>query len=303
MDTAKIIGVIASTLHLDATELTAALKDGENWISDEEFADKVRETITGQVKAAKDAQLKRGTRESWTAVEKWIKAQGFAPDGELKGTDLLDAFTDHLKAQAPEGGKPGEMAKDELAKLPAVKALINEGKAEVGKRFETLQTDFDNYKKQSAKAQVSEVVKRRLTEFLEEGKVLLEVQGSNVSKTQRIEAVSKFLNFDEIGLNEKGDPIFVDAENQPKTDDYGKPVDFKKHVIGIGEQIFGIQKQDPGKGGANPPQGGGTQGGGDYKPTYSFASQAEYDKQKLSEPDAAKRAQMAKDYFFHQQQK
>lgn len=297
-DFSKILGVIASALHLDANELETALKDGDDWQSDEVIADKLRETISGQVKAAKDAQLKRGTRESWAAVEKWVKAQGFQPEGDIKGTEMLEAFADHLKGSA--SGVDGQ-DKDALAKNPLVKQLMSEAKAEVGKKYEALQADFDGYKRNVQREKVSEVAKSRMAQYLEEGKVLLEVPGAQVSKQQRIEAVSKFLNLDEVGLDDKGNPVFVDPDGNVKTDDFGKPIDFKKHVVTIGEQLYGIVKQDPGKSGGNPNPGAGSGAAGDYKPVYRFANSAEYDAAKFSEPDAAKRAQMAKDYQYQQQ--
>lgn len=297
MNIEKIFGAIASALHLDASEFTAALKDGEDWLAEPELTAKIGESIATQVKAAKEQQLKRGTRESWSAVEKWVKAQGFTPEDDIKGTALLEAYQEHLKGSV--SGAEGQ-SKEDLVKNPLVKQIIAEAKGEIGKKYEALQSEFDQYKKQEQQSRVAEVAKRKLVEFLDEGKVILDVPG--VNKQQRIDAVARFLDFGQIGLDKDGNPSFLDQDGNPKLDDYGRPVDFKKHVVSIGENLFGIQKQDPGKGGASLPGGNGAAASGEYKPTYRFANAQEYDAAKFSEPDPAKRAQMAKDYLHQIQE-
>lgn len=298
----KILGAIASALHLDASEFVAALKDGENWLPDDQLTAKAAEIIGGQVKAAKDAQLKRGTRESWTSVERWMKAKGFDNTEKLQGSDLLDAFAEHLQGLAPEGGdggkKPAEMSADELAKLPTVKTLMQKAKEEAGKAMQALQVEFDNYKTTAARDRVKMAMQTAIPEILETAGVILEIPGI-AKKADRIAAIGKLVDAGELGLDESGKIVFVNADGTPKTDDYGKAVDFQKHIASLGAAIFGIQKQDPSKAGANPPANGG--GSGDYKPAYKFATAEEYAKAKFDEPDAAKRAQMAADWA-HQQQ-
>ena len=60
----KIFTALASALNLDAEEFNAALRDGDKWLTDEQLADKIGEAARTQVKAAKEAQLKRGKRET-----------------------------------------------------------------------------------------------------------------------------------------------------------------------------------------------------------------------------------------------
>ena len=70
-DFSKVLGIIASTLQLDASELAESLKDGETWLPDEDLSKKLGETIGGRVKAAKEEQRKRALRESSESVAKW----------------------------------------------------------------------------------------------------------------------------------------------------------------------------------------------------------------------------------------
>ena len=300
----KLFGAIASALHLDAAEFTTALKDGEKWLADDDLAAKVAEEITKQVKAAKDAQHKRGQREAWSAVEKVLKTKGFSNEEKAQGTALLDVFFEQYSPETtPEGKKPTEFSEDELAKLPTVKALMQKAKAEAGKQYEQLKSEYDQARQKWQTERVTEVAKRKLSEHLEEAKVMLEVPGSNVSKAKRVEAIAAMLDFSSISLNDKGEVIFVDAEGNPKTDDFGKALDFKKHVVAIGSDLYGIQKQDPTKGGGNP-AGGGAKGaaGADYTPKFSFANSSEYDTALKSASTPEDRLEVMKSWRHQQQQ-
>ena len=144
----KVIGAIASALSLDASEFTAALKDGDKWLADDALADKIGELAAAQVKAAKEAQHKRGQRETWTAVEKRLKAQGFENAEKLQNVAMLDAFFEaYGPEKAPEGKTPEQFTKEDLVKLPIVKSLMQEAKAEAGKQYDTLKNEYKTAKK------------------------------------------------------------------------------------------------------------------------------------------------------------
>ncbi len=142
------------------------------------------------------------------------------------------------------------------------------------------------------------MVHAMIPDILLSANVILDVP-NGARREDRIKAVIQLINTGELGLNDKGEIVFVDETGAPRADDFGKPIDFKKKVVEIGTSLFGVQKQDPAKGGANPPANTGG-GNGEYKPMYRFADANEYSKMWGSEPDAAKRAQMTSD-FNHQQ--
>ena len=303
----KVIGAIASALSLDASEFTAALKDGDKWLADDALADKIGELAAAQVKAAKEAQHKRGQRETWTAVEKRLKAQGFENAEKLQNVAMLDAFFEaYGPEKAPEGKTPEQFTKEDLVKLPIVKSLMQEAKAEAGKQYDTLKNEYETAKKDWQKQRVQDVAKRKMIEYLEEGKILLDLPGSTVNKAKRVEAISAMLNWSEIGVNDKGEVVFGDADGNVKTDDFGKALDFKKQVVSIGTELFGVLKQDPTKAGAQPSGSGaaGAAGGGNgqHVQKYTFATQADFDKAMLGTADNAERFQMLKDWQHQQQQ-
>lgn len=256
----KTILGIASALKLDAPAFVATLKDSDGkWIADDEMAEKFEAIIQERFAAARTTNKKAFQGEYNTLLQKFVKGRGFDNVDNLSGKELLEAYAawaDESQPAGADGRKAAEMTLDELAKTPVGKQLIAKSKEEAGKAYQQLQGEYESAKKKWTTERVSDVAKRRMLEHLEEAKVMLEVQGSTVSRAKRVEAISSLLNFSELGLNEKGEPVFVDADGNPKTDEFGKPIDFKKHVVGLGSELYGIVKQDPNKGGANPPQSG-----------------------------------------------
>lgn len=316
-DFSKVLGVIASTLQLDATELADSLKDGETWLPDEEITKKLGETISGRVKAAKEEQRKRALRESSESLLKWAKAQGFTPDDtELKGTALLDAFAEHLKSSKSEPtnidpATAGKLTREDLAKLPEVQKLITEAnaqviekyKGEVGKELDRIKTEYTTYKEMTEREKVEAVTLQAVTRALEQGNVMLEPTGAKVSKDARIRAVLRELDLGRIRVNDKREPYFVDEHGEPLTDaDFGKPVDFSKHVIAIGKDLYGERGPDPAKSGANPSGQSGQGANGKFRQEYFFKSASELSTAMFAESDPAKRAKMSEDFAFQQQQ-
>lgn len=310
MNIEKILGAVASALHVDANEFITALKDGENWLEDDEVTEKITGTVKSQLKAAKDAQLKRGTRESWATVEKWVKSHGFEADDDLKGTELLTAFSEHIKAAktAIDPTKPATLTKEELAALPDVKALLAERvtdalskyEADAKKEVERLKSEYDGYKRKAESEKIQTVARQYLAKALEEGDVLLEPKGTGVSKEKRIEAVLRQIDFEKIRLSDKGLPVEVDENGDPLEDEFGRPIDIAKKAVSIGKEIYGARGVDPDKSGGDPKPATGK--GEAYKPTYTFAGEDDFNRQVSGQGNAAERAKMMQDYA-HQQQK
>jgi len=300
----KILGAIASALQIDAAELTTALKDGEAFLPDDQLAEKLKDVAAERLKAAKDAQHKRGQREIGDSIEKWAKAKGFSNEEKLKGTALLDAVFDTVDTKAPEGNDPTKFTKEELSKLPAVKEMLQSVKIEAVKPFEAKEAELVGQIKKERQERVSDVAKRFAAEIMEQEKVLLEVPEMGIVKKDRLEAVYARLNFSEIGLDDKGNPIVVDNDGAPATDDFGKPIPFKDRVIGIAKPMYGIRTQDPGKGGANPPtRTGGNGGGTDYVPKYQFATEADYERAITNTADNAERLEISRSYMHQKSAK
>lgn len=316
-DFSKVLGVIASTLQLDATELADALKDGETWLPDEEITKKLGETISGRVKAAKEEQRKRALRESSESLLKWAKAQGFTPDdAELKGTALLDAFAEHLKSSKSEPtsidpATAGKLTRDDLAKLPEVQKLITEAnaqvmekyKGEVGKELDRIKSEYTTYKEMTERERVEAATLKHTELALEQGNIMLEPTGAKVSKAARIRSVFRELDLRRIRLNDKQEPYFINEHGEPLVDaDFGAPVDFYKRVIAIGKELYDERGPDSTKSGANPSGQSGQGANGKFRQEYFFKSDKELSSAMFAESDPAKRAKMSEDFAFQQQQ-
>lgn len=292
MEAEKLIGAIASALNLDATELLTELKDGEGWASNAEST--LSDRMKAQVKAVKEEQRKRGIKEKATAVEKFFKAKGFDNPERLEGDAMLDAAFEQL-AQKQEGGEPGKLTPAELAKLPEVKALIEEGKQNAAKAYDALKAEYEQAKTGYQRDRVKDLAAAKIPSILDAGKIVLDVPGVEGSKDKRIKALFNLLDWSEVGVNDKGDLIYINQDGTQKTDDFGKPVDFQKSIVSMASEIYGVQKVDPSKSGANP-AGSGAAGAGGAGRVYTFANAAEFSAAVMAEADPAKRSQMRKDY-------
>lgn len=301
----KIIGAVASALSLDAVELSAELKDGEKWLEEEKLAEILSAKVSAQVKAAKEAQRLRGIREKGKAVEQFLSKQGFSNPDKLEGDALLEAYSDYLKASHEgEGGKdPRAMSREDLAKLPDVKALVVDAQKAAGAKYEQLSAQFEAEKKSWQSQRVQDLGAARLPEILEEAKVVLDIKGSEGSRAARIKAVSSMIDWGSVGIDANGGLVFIDSDGQPKTDDFGKPVDFKKHVVGLASGIYGVHLADPKKGGAAPAGGqSGQGGGGTYQRTHSFNDAADFNARYMVETNVSTRASMLKDWKVQQEE-
>lgn len=290
----KVLGAIASALHFDASELTTALKDGDKWLADDELAEVIGQKISEQVRAAKDDQRKRGQREVWTSVEKKLKAQGFDNPDKLQGTALLDTFFENYKTESePDGKKPAEMTVEELAKLPVVKQLIAKAKMDAGKEFETVKAELEQRVSKAETTQKDLIVGDELLVMLEAAKINL---GDNAdTRKARLRMVKSQIPFERVKV-EDGKMTFVDAD--------GFETDFKKFVLDIAQPAYGIVKQDPNKGGANPPTTGanGAAGGdGKHVRKYTFANAQEYEQARLNAP-VSEHYQMRQDWKLQQEE-
>ncbi len=304
----KVFTALASALNLDAEEFNAALRDGDKWLTDEQLADKIGEAARTQVKAAKEAQLKRGKRETMLSVERWMKAQGFENTDGLQGNELLEAYAEHQKAQsaptgdgADGGKKPGEMSREDLAKLPTVKELMAEAVKTAAAKYEAVNAEFEQYKKKTTVERIAATAKQTAAQILEENRAILEVPGSDITKAQRLEAFYRFLDFDKMQVDDKGNVVLLDANGDPLVNDMGKAISYKDKVLEINKTLYGFHTQDPNKGGANPPANG-AQKPAEWKPSITFTDQAAYDNFYRTETDPAKRAEGVKSWRFQQEQ-
>lgn len=297
----KVYSAIASALKLDAQWL-ATLKNGEDWLSEDEIADAVSAIISERVKAAATNSRETGKREINDQVRKFVKSMGFDNPDNLQGKELLQAYDDWRVDGAEPGKKPADMTEEEIVKLPAFKKVLGVKLGEAQNQLQAMQAEVEKVKATAKQERVSGTLKAWLSKTLEEGKVVLEVPGSTISRENRINAIMRQLDTSKIDVDEKGNPFLLDEDGSPKVDTFGKPINLAKVVVEeIAAPLYGIHSQNPNHGGGNPNPQGAQGAQGDWKPSMRFANQAEYDAYKMKEPDPAKRLEATMSWQ-HQQQ-
>lgn len=285
----KIIGAIASALNVDATELTAALKDGDKWLAEDSFSETLSEKVSEAVKAAKADQHKRAQREVWGLVEKEFKNAGFDNGEKLQGKALVTAFAQSNNVgDAPEGKAPAEFSREELVKLPVVKTLLQEREAKAAEKWAAEKKEFEAKMQAAEKTRKSLLLDKTLLASLEKGKINL--GDTPEQKALRLNILKSQIDFSRIELGENDTLRYLDAD--------GLTSDLEKEILPVAQTAFGVVTQDKnrGGGGANGSQGAGGSGAGEkYTPTYTFGDEAAFNKQFSAEVDPAKRATMRKD--------
>lgn len=285
----KIAGAIASALSLDASELTAALKDGDKWLADESFFETLSDKVSEAVKAAKADQHKRAQREVWGLVEKQLKGVGFPNDEKLQGKDLIAAFAEsHKGGEPPEGKTPGEFSREEILKLPVVKTLLQEREAKAAEKWSNEKKEFEAKVQAAEKTRKSLLLDKTLLATLEKGKVNL--GDTPEQKALRLNILKSQIDFNRIEVGDNDDLRYLDAD--------GLTADFEKEVLPIAQTAFGLRVQDPKKGGAGANGSVTPNGGNENLP--KFGSEAEFNKAYATESDAAKRATMRQGWIQQQ---
>ena len=297
MELDKILGAIASRLQIDADEFIASLKEGENW--KEDAVETVGTIISDHIKSAKDQQHKRGVREYEDRIVKHIKAQGFSnPEGK-KGTELIEAYQEWVKAQAIDddgtgGKKPAELTEAELMKLPAFKTALAAKLQAAQQEVDAVKAEFETYKGKETRKTVEQIAREKMVAILTEKKAVFESEALGITKDERLKKFEKMLPFDRMRLSEDGkEIIMVDEDGEPLQNNLGKPITYESVVLSEWGPAFGFHKQDPKKGGPNPGLKDKTKEGEAMR----FDSADDFNKYISSEPDATKRFEAQKAYL------
>ena len=291
----KLIGGFASALNMDASELTAALKDGDKWLGEDEMVEVIRQKVGDQVKAAKDDQRKRGQREVWLTVEKKLKSQGFENPDKAQGSALLDSYFEQLQPieNEGEGKKPSEMTEQEIMRHPVFKNIKARIEADAKKGLEAQLTEIEQRALKAETTQKRLVVNAEMARLSREAR--LNLGESPETQAARLGLLDAKIPYDRIS---------VDGEKVILSDAEGYESDFKSFFLGLATPVFGIVKQNPSRSGANPQAGGAAgAGAGEYKPKYTFAGGVkEYNDLKTTLVDPQERLQVEKDWRHIQQQ-
>jgi hypothetical protein len=262
----KLIGVLASLLSYDASELTTALKDGDKFLEGDALADKVKEVLAPQVAKIKNEQVSRGMKDAGKKYRAAVKSLWPEMTDTTNEAETINGLFEFAQQQA---GSQTEIDETNPKVKAIVKTAVDLQKAKYGE----LQASFEKYKQEEGAKLARKIGIVEMTKAITEAKVIL-----GDKPTARIDAIAKLINWNEVSIDENGNPILVDGDKNPKTDDAGKPIPFSAHVVGIASELFGVHKQDPGAGGSGAGGGGKKSESDPEKGDASrFKNQQEYD--------------------------
>jgi hypothetical protein len=281
----KVILAFASTLQLDAaaqTEFIASLKDGENWLPDEQMSILLTEKGKARITQLKNEQHQRGVRETKTGIEKTMAEFGYT------GTDVKE-FATNMKASG--------ITEEAVIAHPTFAAQLAAKTAETQMAAAAIKTEFDNYKTTIQRTIIAQKMKAETLTALEAAKVVLEQPALGAKKDARVNALVEMVSADTL-VESEGKLYIKDTETgHPKLDVWGKPTLFSEFIAKKGAELYGVSSSE-GKGAPQYPEGTGGAAGGTK---YNFADAAAYDRALDAETDAGKRIDMMNAWAASQQ--
>lgn len=311
--TEKVLKAFASAFKIpNADEFIATLKNGDEWLSDDEIAQVVEATISEKVTAAKKASRSAGQGEQNAKLAKIVKAAGFDNSENLMGDELLSAFVTWKDEQAtPPPDSAGDVSKlsvDDVLKLPVGKEIELKVRQQIGQNVDDLtaqlkakDAEFEKFKSGVNQSRAEDALARFIPEVMRKAGVILKVEGIENSEDARIKSFTDLIKHTrKFTLGSDGSPVFVDENGEPIKDEYGNAVSAQDVIVSIAKPMYGIAKQDPNNGGGNPPLNGGQ--GGQQAPPKMFATQDEYNKYMMTETDGTKKLAAVQSWQYHEKQ-
>jgi len=290
MEKNLLFGVLAKTLNKSEQELTDLLykkaDDSDEIILKDDALDLALnldeqrvKNIQANVKPDKktlDDQYSRGKKETMEAFEKEVREK-YSLESDKIGIELIEeAVSSQVKT------KP-KLTDDEVKKHPIYLEL--EKNSVTKERYETLQGEFDGFKKNQEKSEKLS----RVNEFvLRELELLKPVVSENaeVRINRQKDFLAKFEQWD-YQLQDGADPLILDAEGNRIEDGHGNPVAWKDFVKKNASLYYDFKVQDP-KGSS----GSGGDEGEKFKGIKVPESKEEYSKMIQDEPDPEKRVKI-----------
>lgn len=290
-----ILKAIASGLKLDAEQFLADFKNGDDYISEKEAAEKLATFIPDKVKAANETAKKVGRSEVQKRFSRLIKDSGFDNPDNAEGDALLTAFIEWKGEQSAHvDGDPGKMSKEDLLKFPQVQAIIKEVKGKEAERFNAEKSEWEKKVKAAENTRKSLLLDKTLLQVLEKGKINL--GETPETRAVRLDFLKSRVPLDRVEIGDDGALKFLDKD--------GYETDFEKDFLPVAQTAFGVRTQDPNRGGSGAQGSGSGNGGGTkYVPVHSFPNGVNDLNTKLNAAkDNAERFQVHKDWKFHQEQ-
>jgi len=275
-----------------ALELESEIFDvnGEESTQKEGAVEAIASLFNRKFTAIKDENHGKGLRKAMETVEAYVKSKGFTPDGDLQGTDLIDAWAATL--QKSKDGKGKELNPDELEQNQIAQEWLN---AKVKALKEAHDQKIGTLTEQLTQAQQKSLRSRVQREALAVLDGSQWIAGEDEpTRTKRINTVFQLLDYNHLREDDNGNIVVVDDSGNVRKDATFNPVSFTDYIKDVNP--FGFHKFDPQKNSPSPTPSPGKPGA--PAPKIVIRDQAHYEELKKArnqERDPAKRQTLLKE--------
>ena len=264
------------------SELLNQLTKGESQtelLPENELKPILLEMLSGKINEVGQNNLKRGTREALTNLEKTARTK-FNSTSTAQGVDLIESIVNSqveaFKAGfKPEGGgTPDEITIESVKKLPFYPTLVDEIKNPFETRYSELETEYNTFKTGQLTNQKKAVVYKLAEQILERNKAIL---GEGDDRIKRVNFFNNSIPLDRLQLSEvdgKTKVVVLDSSGIQMVDPYQTPISYEQFIKDLNP--YGFHKHDPNRSGTGGDRGlgGGTGGSssGKWKTESEFVS-------------------------------
>lgn len=250
-------GEFASLAGLDEEALKAQLQTEDGQLKADAakiFSNLVLDKFKTQERTAKEQQYNRGIREAKEAAERAAKPlfQKYGVDAAMF-EDAIQELSEKLGQAGTPSGDPQELTKEQIAKHPAFKELLeghtNDIVAKWKQKHEAAIQEYEQFKASTTREKVANAVMSKTRQALEaDGRQ--PIYGTKGPE----EALKQFWGyhgFAHIRLAEDGQPELLDKDGNILRDEMSNPVSFDKFIES--NWILGFKDA---AGNGSPPHGG-----------------------------------------------
>lgn len=201
--------------------------------------------------------LKRGERQKGEAVEKALRplAEKLGLDSFRADEDGLSALTEAIEQGGQQTVDLSTLTPEQISELPAYKKAL-EATQQANSRADQLQSDFEAYKQQEQQQRTSSAWTSTVASILEQ-------KNGIIGKSTYQKAAKSFINdvpASRRSIDADGNPVILDENGQPETDDHGRPLSFEAYVVKNYHLGFSVADPNATGSGAGAGQNGGAGG-------------------------------------------
>lgn len=270
-----------------AVDLDTFLADIEGK-DDKEASTAFLEHLTSKFREVAEQREKAGISKKAKDIEKAFRPliEKYGIDSAEKTEEQIRLLTEALEVEPAKAG--GTLTKEELLKLPDVKAIVAERLNAANLAYQAEKATLESKLKEQSQASTKAKALALIAHHLTEKKAVL----GNATPQTAAEIALNLVGIDNVGEvmgpDGKAILVLVDTDGAPITDALGAQIPLTAKVEST--WAFGFNKADPTKQGGGAPSPGGNAGGSGSSVTITSKEQAS--EMLRDEVDPKKRAEI-----------